>query len=68
MGRRLRTTGTLGLWMNGARSGTRQPGNRMRWRHASIYLDRAQSVGRPLSLSLPFTPGNAPHRGEKVRA
>ena len=24
--------------------------------------------GRPLSLSLPFTPGNAPHRGEKVRA
>lgn len=24
--------------------------------------------GRPLSLSLPFTPGNAPHRGGKVRA
>jgi serine/threonine-protein kinase HipA len=24
--------------------------------------------GRPLSLSLPFTPGNAPHRGAKVRA
>ncbi|MCE4538135.1 type II toxin-antitoxin system HipA family toxin [Pelomonas sp. P7] len=24
--------------------------------------------GRPLSLSLPFTPGNAPHRGDKVRA
>jgi serine/threonine-protein kinase HipA len=24
--------------------------------------------GRPLSLSLPFTPGNAPHRGPKVRA
>lgn len=24
--------------------------------------------GRPLSLSLPFTPGNAPHRGERVRA
>lgn len=24
--------------------------------------------GRPLSLSLPFMPGNAPHRGAKVRA
>ena len=24
--------------------------------------------GRPLSLSLPFTPGNAPHRGAKVAA
>jgi serine/threonine-protein kinase HipA len=24
--------------------------------------------GRPLSLSLPFIPGNLPHRGEKVRA
>ena len=24
--------------------------------------------GRPLSLSLPFTPGNAPHRGDTVRA
>jgi serine/threonine-protein kinase HipA len=25
-------------------------------------------LGRPLSLSLPFTPGNAPHRGERVLA
>ena len=24
--------------------------------------------GRPLSLSLPFTPGNLPHRGDKVRS
>jgi serine/threonine-protein kinase HipA len=32
-------------------------------------LDWTQSEqGRPLSLSLPFTPGNAPHRGDKVRA
>lgn len=32
-------------------------------------LGWAQSEqGRPLSLSLPFTPGNAPHRGDKVRA
>lgn len=28
----------------------------------------AATPGRPLSLSLPFTPGNAPHRGEVVRA
>lgn len=27
----------------------------------------ASSQGRPLSLSLPFTPGNPPHRGEAVR-
>jgi|TARA_R100001143_G_scaffold62929_3_gene67622 serine/threonine-protein kinase HipA len=26
------------------------------------------SQGRPLSLSLPFTPGNQPHRGDAVRA
>jgi len=28
----------------------------------------ASELGRPLSLSLPFTPGNAPIRGDKVRA
>jgi len=28
----------------------------------------ASAQGRPLSLSLPFTPGNAPHRGTAVRA
>lgn len=27
----------------------------------------ASDQGRPLSLSLPFTPGNRPHRGEAVR-
>ena len=67
MGRRSHTR-TLGLWMNGARLGT--------WSLApnapdtlQYDLDWAQSEqGRPLSLSLPFTPGNAPHRGEKVRA
>ena len=54
--------------MNGARLGT--------WSLApnapdtlQYDLDWAHSEqGRPLSLSLPFTPGNAPHRGEKVRA
>lgn len=28
----------------------------------------ASEQGRPLSLSLPFTPGNGPHRGDVVRA
>lgn len=58
----------LGLWMNGARVGT--------WSLAShapdtLHYDLAwtqSASGRPLSLSLPFTPGNAPHRGGKVRA
>ncbi|MFA7624441.1 MAG: type II toxin-antitoxin system HipA family toxin [Pusillimonas sp.] len=34
------------------------------------YDDRwvSSEQGRPLSLSLPFTPGNQPHRGDAVRA
>lgn len=67
MGRQSHTR-TLGLWMNGAYVGA--------WRlapHApdSLQYDLAwtqSEQGRPLSLSLPFTPGNRPHRGEKVRA
>lgn len=34
--------------------------------YANEWLKSAQ--GRPLSLSLPFLPANAPHNGEKVRA
>lgn len=53
--------------MNGARVGT--------WGLAPNAPDTLQydmawtqsEQGRPLSLSLPFTPGNAPHRGDKVR-
>ena len=67
MGRRSHTR-TLGLWMNGARVGS--------WSLApnapdtlQYDLDWVQSEqGRPLSLSLPFTPGNVPLRGPKVRA
>lgn len=66
MGRRAHTR-ALGLWMNGVRVGT--------WRMAPHSPDTLQydpswvqsREGRPLSLSLPFTPGNAPHRGERVR-
>ncbi|MGM9482963.1 type II toxin-antitoxin system HipA family toxin [Roseateles sp. NT4] len=67
MGRNSHTR-TLGLWMNGAYVGT--------WSLAPNSADALQydqswaeaEQGRPLSLSLPFTPGNAPHRGNKVRA
>jgi serine/threonine-protein kinase HipA len=67
MGRPSRTR-TLGLWMNGAHVGT--------WSMAPNAPDTLQydlawtrsEQGRALSLSLPFTPGNAPHRGDKVRA
>ncbi len=67
MGRHSHTR-TLGLWMNGAHVGV--------WSLAPHAPDTLQydlawtqsEQGRPLSLSLPFTPGNAPHRGAKVRA
>jgi serine/threonine-protein kinase HipA len=67
MGRRSHSQ-TLRLWMNGSFVGT--------WHvhpHGgdSLHYDDAWVTavhGRPLSLSLPFTPGNAPHRGEAVRA
>ena len=59
---------TLGLWMNGQFVGT--------WRLGAGGEDileydqawKAAPQGRPLSLSLPFTPGTTPHRGEVVRA
>lgn len=67
MGRRSHTR-SLGLWMNGARVGT--------WSQSPQAADALQydagwvgsDQGRPLSLSLPFTPGNAAHRGAAVRA
>ena len=59
---------SLGLWMNGAFVGT--------WSLVPHSPDTLQydlgwtqsGQGRPLSLSLPFMPGNAAHRGDKVRA
>jgi serine/threonine-protein kinase HipA len=63
-----RLTRSLGLWMNGAYVGT--------WSLAPNAPDTLQydpdwtrsEQGRPLSLSLPFMPGNLPHRGSHVRA
>lgn len=65
---RLSHSRTLALWMNGTYVGT--------WRlhpqqgDVLTYADSwiAAAEGRPLSLSLPFTPGNEPHRGVAVHA
>ncbi len=66
MGRRSHTR-HLALWMNGDRVGT--------WSHLPAaeelrYDDAwvASPQGRPLSLSLPFRPGNPAHRGAPVQA
>lgn len=67
MGRRSHTQ-ALYLWMNGAFIGTWS----LRPRVGEVLQYDAGWVaseqGRPLSLSLPFTPGNQPHRGDTVRA
>jgi len=63
-----RSTRTLGLWMNGACVGS--------WSLGPSASDTLQydpewtrsEQGRPLSLSMPFMPGNLPHRGPHVRA
>ena len=56
---------TLAIWMNGERVGswTQTRGSHM------LQYDAAwagAAAGRALSLSLPFTPDNAPHRGATV--
>ena len=54
--------------MNGARVGAwhLSPNAPDTLRYDPAWVASAQ--GRPLSLSLPFLPGNTPHRGEKVHA
>ena len=66
MGRRSHTR-RLALWMNGEAVGTwlvSPQGDELHYDER--WLVSAQA--RPLSLSLPFTPGNRPHRGAAVRA
>lgn len=56
----------LVVWMNGERVGV---WSRPRSRATTFQYDPAwvnSASGRALSLSLPFTPGNIPHRGERV--
>ncbi len=58
----------LDVWMNGERVGVWQPsrsGNPT-FQYHEEWL--ASDMARPISLSLPFTPGNEPHRGEYVSA
>ncbi|SPD64679.1 regulator with hipB [Cupriavidus taiwanensis] len=62
---RARQGNRLDLWMNGIPVGhweTGTGGDRLVYREDWI----ADPQGRPLSLSLPFTPGNQPHRGPAV--
>ncbi|CAN0618278.1 protein of unknown function [Burkholderia multivorans] len=56
----------LDLWMNGIRVGYREV---RRGVERLVYLPEwvADEQGRPLSLSLPFPPGNQPHQGAAVR-
>lgn len=67
MGRRSHSH-QLRLWMNGVAVGTwasqTHAGEVLQYDDAWVASGR----GRPLSLSLPFTPGNGPHRGEAVRS
>lgn len=67
MGRRSHTQ-ILYLWMNGYFVGTwsvrPHTGDILQYDEGWV----ASEHGRPLSLSLPFTPGNSPHRGDAVRA
>ena len=57
----------LVLWMNGERVGTwsiSQGKDQLKYEDSWLQSPQA----RPLSLTLPFTPGNQPHRGELVGA
>ncbi|MFM0391853.1 type II toxin-antitoxin system HipA family toxin [Paraburkholderia phytofirmans] len=64
MGRRAHAK-SLSLWMNGLPVGTwetTRDGEKLTYFEDWI----ADEQGRPLSLSLPFTPGNQPYRGKVV--
>lgn len=64
MGRRAKTQ-RLNIWMNGNPVGYWESGRQGdRLAYFDDWLSHEQT--RPLSLSLPFLPGNAPHRGDIV--
>lgn len=65
MGRRSHTR-TLALWMNGERVGAWSASPAGDELHYDASWLRSPQV-RPLSLSLPFRPGNPPHKGNAVR-
>lgn len=63
-----RSRAPLHVWMNGELVGAWQPrrAGASGFRYASEWLESPR--GRALSLSLPFLPENAPHRGPHVDA
>ncbi|PVX77134.1 type II toxin-antitoxin system HipA family toxin [Paraburkholderia unamae] len=65
MSTRPRLPSRLDLWMNGLPVGYWESA---RGSERLVYLDSwiDDEQGRPLSLSLPFTPGNQPYRGRVV--
>lgn len=62
---RARLSNRLDLWMNGLPVGYWE---NVRGIERLVYFDSwiDDEQGRPLSLSLPFTPGNQPYRGQVV--
>lgn len=66
MARRKRSK-VLSLWMNGERVGhwRNAHGDQQELQYDPAWLQSPRA--RPVSLSLPFTPDNAAHRGDKVR-
>ena len=66
MGRR-RKYSQLALWMNGLRAGSWHVDSRGEHtlRYDEAWVDAAH--GRPVSLSMPLRPADAPYRGEVVR-
>lgn len=63
-----RASQVLAVWMNGERVGHWHDAakEQQRFRYEASWL--ASPAARPLSLSLPFLPGNAEHRGPAVHA
>lgn len=57
---------SLALWSNGQRVGVWRlgPGGASELQYEQSWIDAPE--GRPLSLSLPFTIGNSPHKGARV--
>lgn len=63
---RLTHSRALSVWANGERVGTWRlpPRGPMEFSYDTAWI--GLPVGRPLSLSLPFTPGNMAHKGPRV--
>src|SRR4051812_27864261 len=63
----MKSPASLVVWMNGVPVGSwsQARGGRDVFQYDDAWLEHP--AARALSLSLPFSPGNAPHLGERVR-